>query len=367
MTRDLVELLIILVGFGMTFILFYRIPSLPDAPEKNSRILISVIIPARNEETTLPLLLGDLARQTLPPVEVICVDDASTDGTAEIVEHFGARLIRVTEKPDGWLGKSWACQTGAYAAGGQILLFLDADVRLRRDALSRLAAAYRQDGQTLSVQPFHEAIALYEQLSLFFNLIQIAANGTAVKSPVNLGLYGPVILISKEIYWEIGGHESVKESIVEDMALGEQLRKRDIPYKLFVGDSGLSFRMYPCGLGCLLQGWIKNLAAGAAKTPPWLFFAVFLWITSATSVPLHLFRAISVQAWWNVVVYGGLYLCWVTAIVSLMRRIGRFQFVAALFYPFALAAFFSLFLISVFKRIFGIQVHWKGRAIRPKR
>jgi 4,4'-diaponeurosporenoate glycosyltransferase len=187
------------------------------------------------------------------------VDDASTDGTADVVEHFGARLIRVTEKPDGWLGKSWACQTGADAAGGQILLFLDADVRLRRDALSRLAAAYRQDGQTLSVQPFHEAIALYEQLSLFFNLIQIAANGTAVKSPVNLGLYGPVILISKEIYWEIGGHESVKDSIVEDMALGEQLRKRHIPYRLFVGDSGLSFRMCRVGLKTLPQARRKHL------------------------------------------------------------------------------------------------------------
>lgn len=367
MTRDLIELIIILAGFGMTFLLFYHIPSLPRAPENPGRVSISVIIPARNEETTLPLLLGDLARQTLAPVEVVCVDDASTDGTAAVAKNYGARLLTITEKPDGWLGKSWACQTGANAAAGDLLLFLDADVRLGPDALSRIAAAYRSGGQTLSVQPFHEAIALYEQLSLFFNLIQIAANGTALKSPVNLGLYGPVILIAKETYLEIGGHESVKGSIVEDMALGEQLKKRNIPYRLFVGDSGLSFRMYPCGLGCLLQGWIKNLAAGAAKTPPWLFAAVFLWIASATSVPLHLFRAISAQGWLGIVVYGALYLCWVAVILALMRRIGKFRSVAAFFYPFALAAFFALFLVSTFKRIFGIQVHWKGRAIRPKR
>lgn len=367
MTRDLIELIIILVGFGMTFLLFYRIPGLPDAPKDTRRILISVIIPARNEEATLPLLLGDLARQTLMPVEVICVDDASTDGTADVAKHFGVRLIEVAEKPDDWLGKSWACQTGAYAARGKLLLFLDADVRLRRDALARIAAAYQESGQTLSVQPFHEAVTLYEQLSLFFNLVQIAANGTSLKSPINLGLYGPVIFIAKETYLEIGGHECVKGSIVEDMALGEQLKKRNVPYRLFVGDSGVSFRMYPCGLGCLLQGWIKNLASGAAKTPLWLFGAVFLWIASATSVPLHLFRAIAMPDGLSIAVYGVLYLCWVGAIFVLMRRIGKFQFAAALFYPFALAAFFALFLISAFKRIFGIQVHWKGRAIRPKR
>jgi len=367
MTRDLIELIIILIGFGMTFLLFYRIPALPDAPESPGQISISVIIPARNEETTLPLLLADLARQTLAPTEVICVDDASTDGTAAVAKRFGVRVLCIAEKPDGWLGKSWACQTGANVAAGELLLFLDADVRLRPDALSRIAAAYQANRQTLSVQPFHEAVALYEQFSLFFNLVQIAANGTSLKSPVNLGLYGPVILIAKETYFEIGGHESVKDSIVEDMSLGELLRKRSIPYRLFVGDSGLSFRMYPCGLGCLLQGWIKNLAAGAAKTPPWLFAAVFLWIASATSVPLHLFRAIAAYDWLSIAVYGALYFCWVAAVFMLMRRIGRFRFVAALLYPLALAAFFALFLVSIIKRIFGFRVRWKGRAIRPKR
>jgi 4,4'-diaponeurosporenoate glycosyltransferase len=301
------------------------------------------------------------------PDEVICVDDASTDGTAAVAERFGVHLISVADKPDGWLGKSWACQTGASEAKGSLLLFLDADVRLHPDALSRLAAAYQQSGQTLSVQPYHEAIALYEQLSLIFNLVQIAANGTALKNPANLGLYGPVILIAKETYLEIGGHESVKDSIVEDMALGEELRNRNIPYSLYVGDSGLSFRMYPCGLGCLLQGWIKNLAAGASKTPPKLFIGVFLWIASAVSVPLHLFRAIAAQSWLSIAVYGVLYLCWVTAILFIMRRIGKFRVVAAPLYPLSLAAFLALFVVSIVKRLFGIQVHWKGRAIRPKR
>jgi len=367
MTRDLIELIIILAGFGMTFLLFYRIPSLPDAPKSVRRVPISVVIPARNEEATLPLLLGDLARQTLAPAEIICVDDASSDKTADVAMRFGVRVLRITEKPDGWLGKSWACQTGANAAGGDLLLFLDADVRLGPDALSRIAAAYQAHGQTLSVQPFHETVSFSEQLSLFFNLVQIATNGTALKSPLNLGLYGPVILISKKTYLEIGGHESVKESIVEDMSLGEQLQKRNIPYRLFVGDSSLSFRMYPCGLGCLLQGWIKNLAAGAAKTPPWLFAAVFLWIASAASVPLHLFRSINAQDCLSIAVYGALYLSWVAAILLLLRRIGRFRFVAVLLYPLSLAAFFALFLVSAVKRIFGFQVRWKGRAIRPKR
>ena len=118
MTCILVELAIVLVGLAVTAILFHRFPTLPAAERDTvaNYPSVSVIIPARNEEVNLPLLLSDLYAQTLPIHEIICVDDNSEDSTAQIIAASGARLIALNTKPNEWTGKTWACQNGADAA-----------------------------------------------------------------------------------------------------------------------------------------------------------------------------------------------------------------------------------------------------------
>ncbi len=210
------------------------------------------------------MLLADLSAQTLHNFEIICIDDGSEDSTGQIALENGAKLITLKSKPEGWMGKSWACQNGADAVTGELLLFLDADVRLGPEGISNLLTAYLQQGSTVSVQPYHNTEKIYEQLSMIFNLVQIAANGTALPKPRNIGLYGPVILISRQDYEKAGGHRRVKSSVVDDMALGSQLIKADLNFSLYVGKSDISFRMYADGLPSLLQGWVKNIATGAA-------------------------------------------------------------------------------------------------------
>lgn len=154
MTYILVELAIVLVGLAITAILFHRFPTLPAADTDTADYpSVSVIIPARNEEVNLPLLLSDLYAQTLPIHEIICVDDNSEDSTAQIIAAGGARLIALNTKPSEWTGKTWACQIGADAATGELLLFLDADVRLGPDGVRLLIAAYRQAGCTVPFSP----------------------------------------------------------------------------------------------------------------------------------------------------------------------------------------------------------------------
>ena len=94
---------------------------------------LSIIIPARNEEQNLPVLLCSINAQTVKPPEVIVVDDGSTDRTAEVAREFGAAVIASKPLPDGWRGKTWACQQGAQAATGDLLLFLDADTWFAAD------------------------------------------------------------------------------------------------------------------------------------------------------------------------------------------------------------------------------------------
>ncbi len=109
----MIEIIIALTGFLLNFLLFARLRVLKSEKTPPGLHRISVIIPVRNEEKNLPLLLADLARQTYPAFEILVVDDCSTDGTARVARAFNVRLITVADKPDGWTGKSYACQLGA--------------------------------------------------------------------------------------------------------------------------------------------------------------------------------------------------------------------------------------------------------------
>ncbi|MDD2579874.1 MAG: glycosyltransferase [Eubacteriales bacterium] len=128
----LYHLILIISGLLVSRLLFFRFPRLEPTEEAPAPRRLSVIIPARDEARTLPLLLDDLARQDVPIHEIIGVDDHSSDGTAAVIRSAGVVYQAAGERPPGWIGKSWACQTGAEAAGGDVLLFLDADVRPSR-------------------------------------------------------------------------------------------------------------------------------------------------------------------------------------------------------------------------------------------
>lgn len=364
MTGFWIEMIILALGYAAAVLLFWRIPHLPNGRGAGS-MRISVVIPARNEALTLPLLLGDLSRQSLPAYEIIVVSDASEDDTAGIARSFGAAVLDLRNKPEGWVGKSWACQQGALSSKGDVLLFLDADVRLGVDGLSRLAAAYAAHG-TLSVQPYHSTLKAYEQGSLVFNLVQIAANGSALPHPVNLGLFGPIVAISRPDYFTAGGHESVKSAVVEDLALAARLRRANIPFHIFVGDGGVSFRMYPDGFGSLWQGFTKNLATGASKTPVGLLLLVVLFLASLGSAPLHLILSLA-RGEALALLYGVLYAVWIFALFLVSRRIGRYRPLAVLLYPLPLLMFFCVFLHSGLLRLFHGKVMWKGRAIPLER
>ncbi len=364
MIRFWVDLIILLLGYGAAALLFFRIPFLP-RKESAQAMRLSVIIPARNEEQTLPLLLDDLLHQQLAPHEIIVVNDESTDETAAIARSFGACVLSPGNKPAGWVGKSWACQAGAEAATGDSFVFLDADVRLSPDGLGRIAAAHTAHG-VVSVQPYHATQRWFEQCALIFNLVQIGANGSALPRPVNLGLFGPVFALSRTDYFAIGGHAGVKAAVVEDMALAESLRRANMPFCIFIGDAGVRFRMYPDGFVTLWQGFTKNLATGAAKTPIMLFLLVSLFIASITSAPLNLIETLLIGSP-RVLLYAVLYAVWIVALFFLTRRIGKFRPLAVLLYPLPLLVFFAVFINSVTIRLLRRKVMWKGRAIELER
>lgn len=355
--------ILMVAGLIASFLVFHRFPRLPDGTA-GKVISVSVVIPARNEEATLPQLLSDLQAQRFPPREILVVDDCSTDRTAEVAALYGAKVIRVKDKPDGWLGKSYACHLGAQAATGDWLLFLDADVRMKPHAVSALMAETEGYARVISVLPYHATEEPFEQLSLFFNLIQPGAIGlTSVGHLPPSGLFGPVILIGKELYHSAGGHEAIRDHLIDDLAMGLRFHRMGIPMKLLLGKGLVSYRMYPAGFGALYQGWIKNFAAAAAKSRFFLFAGIFGFIVSCATPVLYGAIAAASGDWISLGVYLGAYFVWVAELFRVSRKLGNFRWWAVLFYPVPLVFFLGLFAISTFRRLLRLPVTWKNRKI----
>lgn len=307
---------------------------------------LSVIIPARNEAHNLPRLLDSITSQANPPLEVIVVDDGSTDGTSEIAANHGARVITSATLPAGWRGKTWACHQGAMAAKGQHLIFLDADTWFAVDGLDRLLDHYQ--GGALSVGPWHAVQKPWESLSLFFNLAMVI--GT-----VPDGLFGQALIIDRSSYQKIGGHEAVKSKILENVHLKEHLDEADVPCLSIPGHRLIHFRMYPNGIGEMIEGWTKGFASGAGRTAKVTLVTMILWMTGLMAVvlmPLFVHESLLCATLYGI---HALQVGW------LARKAGSFPWWSALLYPLPLIFFFLIFTRSAYKG--GRNVTWKGRTI----
>jgi len=316
----------------------------PGRCKKKAAMETSIIIPARNEEHTLPVLLRSINAQSSRPLEVIVVDDGSTDRTAAVARELGARVMASQPLPDGWRGKTWACQQGAQAATGELLLFLDADTWFEPDGLGKILAAY--NGGAFSVGPYHAVREPYEQLSLFFNI-----NMTAGTVPG--GLFGQMLLVDRESYRQVGGHEAVKGRILENVYLASLFRDAGIPVWSITGRGMIALRMYPGGWRELVEGWTKGFASGAGQTPRGKLAGLVCWM-----IGLMLPVVLLPFTVWALPVYalGAAQVAWVS------RRVGAFRWYAAVLYPVPLVFFFVVFARSALRS--GKQVTWKGREIR---
>jgi 4,4'-diaponeurosporenoate glycosyltransferase len=307
---------------------------------------LSIIIPARNEAHNLPKLLQSLRDQSVTPREIIVVNDGSTDATAALAKQFGAAVIDSAPLPAGWRGKTWACHQGAAAARGSTLLFLDADTWFEPGGLERMLRI-PCDG-ALSIAPYHAVQDLYENLSLFFNVSMIA--GT-----VPSGLLGQSLLVSRQHYQQVGGHESVRGKILENFQMAQQFRDAGIPVTSRIGKGIFSFRMYPEGLRSLVQGWTKGFAAGAGGTPPIKSLLVVLWMIGMMFPPMTLLEQVDMSLW------AGAYVLCVLQLLWMARSLGSFSLGVIALYPLPLLFFFGLFGWSILRS--GKQVKWKGRDI----
>ena len=355
----------IIIGFLIGFILFFKLPRLKKAKcVKADDIKVSIIIPARNEEDNLPKLLADLKNQSYDIHEIICVDDNSEDKTPEVIRSFGVKCVQLDDLPEGWKGKTWACQNGATAATGEVLLFIDADVRLSVNAIESLVVRYIRNGKPLSVQPYHTVKKQHEFFSLFFNLIEICVTGMSVLGiKKKSGFYGPLFMISKELFDKHSGYTNVKNDVIEDFNLGRYYNKQGIDIDLILGSEHVQFSMYPKSFGSLFEGWSKNFASGSISMLWWLLVLVFAWIAFMTVLP---FEIINVALNWNLpilILLSILYIVSVGLIYRALRNTGSYPLYVCILYPVYLIVFHIIFIYSIFATFVFKSTTWKGRVL----
>ncbi len=364
--RTVVLALILVAGFLALGKIPFLKPATSSLKRGSVRASISVIIPARNEEKSLGFLLSSLDQQSLRPDEILVVDDHSEDGTREVAASFGVRVIPAPDLPPGWIGKGWACWTGAQSAAGEILVFLDADTALGPDGLSRLIREQEKRGGLISVQPYHSMRKPYEQLSAFFNiLLFLNMSISSVLSKLNKpkSAFGPCLVCRRSDYFSLGGHEAVKGEILEDVALGKRFRAQGLPLGCFAGKGIISFRMYPRGWKQLVEGWTKNFGSGAFSLSGLLFLFSFAWVTGCLSGPFDIGRGLATGDW-SLFSHGAvLYLAFAGQVYWILRKLGNFSLLTAVFYPLPLMFFILIFFRSLFLTYILGRVTWKGRTV----
>jgi hypothetical protein len=277
-----------LVQFGVALVNLLFRPWLPRLqPEKQP--LVSVLIPARNEELTIGAVLGDLSVQPYENLEIVVFDDLSEDKTAEIVRAAAAadpriRLVKSTGLPEGWTGKNFACHTLGGVAKGEYLLFLDADVRMGGHLIGNLVASAQKWGAGLiTIFPQQMMVTMGEKLTVpvmnyilvsLLPLILVRKSPWASLSAAN----GQCMFFDGNSYRKITPHERVRWQRVEDITIARILKIEGIRVVCLLGDERIRCRMYP-GFLEAVSGFSRSVAAffGNSLAMAFLFWLLTTW------------------------------------------------------------------------------------------
>jgi len=233
--------------------------------------LVSIIIAARDEAATMGPALRSVLALEYAPLEIIVVNDRSTDGTGAIVEELTRqdlrlRLMEVKKLPPGWLGKNHALQLGAAQASGEFLLFTDADVVFEKSVLTR--AISRMGKKSLdhlslvfevpAIDGLLGMLMLEVASALFF--VMKPWKAVEPSSPYFMGV-GAFNLVRASVYRACGGHEAIRLCPIDDIMLGKLLKTKGFRQECLFGHGFVKVKWYESVHG-MIQGMMKNTFAG---------------------------------------------------------------------------------------------------------
>lgn len=356
--------------------------------------LISVCVPARNEERNIGHCVEALLAQTYPNFEIIVLDDRSTDATVEILVSIRRSVATRPSNPrndklkvisgsglsPGWAGKPHALTQAAAAARGEWLCFVDADTFVTPDALAAVyAKATETKADLFTIMTRQIMLTFWERavLPLVMLALSIGFSPRKVNDPGRKDAIanGQFIFIKREVYKAVGGHAAIKGSIVEDKDLAVLVKGKG--YRLVVADGRkvASTRMYT-SLAEMWEGWTKNIYLGLRDDRGLLLlgvFGAFLAFTAALLLPLWVVAGVALTIAGpglegSVVLFEALalwgYLIFWRILASRGMGIPAWH---ALTIPLGAGVFAAMMLTSAWNVLLGRGVTWKGRLYSPEK
>ena len=349
------------------------------APPPMHAPLISVCIPARNEERNIRACVEAMLSQDYPNLEVIVLDDRSGDSTPLILAEIASRDPRLhpiigSDLPKGWVGKPHALFQASAHARGDWLCFVDADTLATRETLSSCyAKAIQTNADMFTIMTFQILGSFWEKvvMPLVMTALSVGFSPRKVNDPNRKDAIanGQFILIKRSTYDAIGGYESVKDQIVEDKAIAERVKWNG--YRLIVADGmGITrTRMYTSLLE-MWEGWTKNIYLGLHDQPSMLMlgaFGGFVSLVAAFFLPIWplagIFWYLQGGGWMAGWVIIKSILLWGLLIYERVKVARKLEISPwyAFTTPLGAAIFAAMMLASTWKVVSGKGVTWKGR------
>jgi chlorobactene glucosyltransferase len=346
-----------------------HLKSQPFLPENESPF-VSIIVPTYNEESNIVACLKSLKGLNYPNYEVILTDGGSTDRTVEVANGIADKVVVDGTLPDGWIGKSWGCHLAvqkAVSPEAEILLFTDADTRHEPDSLSyAVSHLINKDKDLLSLLPYQHVLKYWESFVPVFYIVSMIVPGgvTHINDPEkknSISASGQYMLFRRSSYDKIGGHESIKGSVVEDVALGYTVKQKLGGLLWVENDKLVHARMYPDSFKSFWEGFKKATYSGTKFYPPiGIFMAVLISLWGIFGFGFIILAIIDrdelliVLTIVSVLIFPmNVFLCW--------RGKGQHYW---LMYAFPFVMFFMLIVVmigSVVDLEFIRTVYWRGR------
>ena len=341
---------------------------------------VSIILPARNEEEFLGKCLDSLIHQDYKDYEIIVIDDSSEDSTGKIISEYAkknSKVIHVSarEKPDGWMGKNWACMEGYRKATGELLLFTDADTTHKPNVIS-LAVSHLLSFEldALSTIPKMLTFDFWTKITLpmISTFLHTRFSALNVNNPAKKTGYffGSFFILKKSTYEQVGMHEGVKHEIIEDGALGKKVKESGFKMKMVRGEHLIEaiWARDKITLWNALKRLMVPLYLQSGKIAIGIFFAVLFLLF----VPFPIF-ATSVLL--SSETLSSMILCVTAFVASLLIYIGavieakiglELRFVHALFAPLGSLVVVLGFLSGLLQAKKTSSVTWRGRSYSMK-
>lgn len=342
----------------------------PEKIEAAQTIGVSVLIPARNEEASIQAALESILATTHKEIEVIVLDDHSEDATYSIVSKIASADARVRiEKssilPSGWNGKQHACWQLAGFAKHENLLFLDADVRLTPDAISRIVAQQQQnDVPLLSGFPRQETGTFAEKLLIplmhfvLLGYLPISQMRSSAQASFAAGC-GQLFFAKRSVYMAVGGHSAISGSRHDGIKLPRMFRSHGHMTDLFDATDVARCRMYH-SFSQVTVGLLKNAHEGIANAKLILPFTILLVGGVVLPLPLLLLSVYRGASWLApLLLLAATCLSWFPRVAAAIRF--RQSWAGVVFHPVSVAWFVTLQWIALVRHQLGLQVQWRGR------